>query len=38
MITLKFSDHTRGRFDHPNPEGEEENDFKCNFTKNDGDL
>ena len=30
-VTPEPNGHTTGRFNHPNPEEVEENDFKCNF-------
>ena len=33
MVIAESSGHTKGRFDHPNPEEAEENDFKCSFMK-----
>ena len=33
MVIPEPSDHTTGRFDHPNPEKAEENNFKSNFMR-----
>ena len=33
MLTPEPSRHKTGRFDHPNPEEVEENDFKLSFMK-----
>ena len=33
LVTPEPSGHSIGRFEHPNPEEAEENNFKCNFMR-----